>query len=322
MFTIIMVIIFGAIALLAIVGAVRFAKKAKEDDEYRGPTIGARIIAGVALILTALFIFWGTFYTNGVGQAKVTVNYDGTVAGAITTPGAGFKSPLQSFNDWDLFSQNLSYIGGGNNGGTDYSGGTANGPQITTSVANGAQANIDLSVVYSIDADHVQALYEQYRSQELFTKQIIEAAVRSTTRTVPSQYTAVDFRGVSRGEAQQKMQDALQSQLSPYGVKIEVVNLQEVRYSDDVENSLKAVEVANQGKQKAEADLAAAQVAAQQKVVEAQAQADANAVLNNSLTPQLLQQKYIDAINNSKTTFVVPEGSSPLINVPAAPAAQ
>lgn len=257
--------------------------------------------------------FFSTFYTQSVGEAKVIKNFDGTIAGQDLTPGADFKAPWQSFSNWDLFSQELSYS---NDGSTNYSGGEVNGPQITSSVANGAQVNLDLSVVYSIDPESITELYKKYRTQENFTKQVIENAVRSATRTVPSQYSAVDFRGEKRGDAQDQITTALEDKLKPFGVKIEVVNLQEIRYTEDVENSLKAVEVANQKQAEAEANLRATETSAQAQVVEAQAAADANRLLSESLTPQVLQQKYIDAIANGKATFVVPEGSNPLIQVP------
>jgi regulator of protease activity HflC (stomatin/prohibitin superfamily) len=54
--------------------------------------------------------------------------------------------------------------------------------------------------------------------------------------------------------------------------------------------------VANQKQQKAQADLRAAETAAQQKVVEAQAESDANGILSASLTPQVLEQRRIDAL--------------------------
>lgn len=43
---------------------------------------------------------------------------------------------------------------------------------------------------------------------------------------------------------------------------------------------------------------------AQQKVVQAQADADANAILSASLTPQILQQRWIDAVAGSNTIIV------------------
>jgi len=295
-------VILGIIALIALIVAVSTKN------------VIAGIVTAVAVIIGVVVGISSSFYTQGVGEARVLVNFDGTVAGENIEPGAGWKSPLVHFNNWDLFSQEAAYVGKGD---TNYSGGKVNGPQITTSVQNGARVDLDLSVVYSIDADKVSALYKQFKSQERFTQQVIETAIRSATRDVPSQYSAVDFRGDKRGEAQTKIGKALEDRLGKYGVKIDVVNLQEIRYSDDVEKSLKAVEVAEQGAKKAEADLRATQISAQAKVVEAQAQADANNLLTKSLSPQILQQRYIDQLGKG-TVYVVPEGSTPLVGAATA----
>jgi hypothetical protein len=297
LFAVVLLIILGVVAVGSLLVAVF------------GKNLIAVIVAVVAIILGAIVGVTSSFYTQGVGEARVLVNFDGTVAGENIEPGSGWKSPLVHFNKWDLFSQEAAYVGGGD---TNYSGGAVNGPQISTAVQNGARVDLDLSVVYSIDAEKVSTLYRQFKTQERFTKQVIETAIRSATRDIPSQYSAVDFRGNKRGEAQTKIGEALKDRLGKYGVNIDVVNLQEIRYSEDVEKSLKAVEVAEQGAKKAEADLRATQISAQAKVVEAQAQADANNLLTKSLSPQILQQRYIDQLGKG-TVYVVPEGSTPLV---------
>lgn len=295
------IILIGILVLVAVV-AFFAAKGAK--------SVVAGIVGTIALIIAAVVLVFSSLFFQGVGQAKVIVNADGTVAGESLEPGSGWKAPWQSFNEWDLFSQEVTYAGSIDS--TNYDGGVVSGPQITSSVQNGAQVNLDLSVVYSIDAEHVTELYKQFKTQERFTKQVVESAIRSATRDVPSQYSAVDFRGDKRGEAQQGIQLALEKRLTEYGVKIDVVNLQEIRYSEDVEQSLKAVEVAEQSAKKAEAELRATEISAQAKVVEAEAQAEANNLLTQSLSDQILQQRYIDQLGKG-TVYVVPEGSTPMV---------
>lgn len=47
-------------------------------------------------------------------------------------------------------------------------------------------------------------------------------------------------------------------------------------------------------------------------IAEAEGQAEANRFLTESLSPEILTQRYIDALNEG-TVFVVPEGSTPLV---------
>lgn len=290
MFLLILAIVLALLGLVA-VGIAIFSRDAR---------FGAVIGAIITLIGAGVSLFSATFYANGVGEAKVLVNsVDKTVVGTIEEPGSGFKAPWIDFVDFDLFSQELLYAGSGDST-PSYSGGSVSGAEVTVSVggANGGstQANVDISVTYSVDADAVEAIYEGYRSQERFTKQVIEKTILSTIRSVPSAYSATDFRGASRTEAADIITKQLNEKLQPLGVNVDFVNIQNVTYPDEVEAALKDVEVANQKQQKAQADLRAAETAAQQKVVEAQAESDANGILSASLTPQVLEQRRIDAL--------------------------
>lgn len=49
------------------------------------------------------------------------------------------------------------------------------------------------------------------------------------------------------------------------------------------------------------------------EAMEAQGEADANKVLNDSLTDNVLRQHYIDALQNADQLIVTPEGSNTLI---------
>ena len=73
---------------------------------------------------------------------------------------------------------------------------------------------------------------------------------------------------------------------------------------------LRAAEVA---KQKAKNEQETAKVEAETKRIKAQGEADANKVLNDSLTDNVLRQHYIDALKNADQLIVTPEGSNTLI---------
>lgn len=324
---IVIALILAVLTALAVVGAM-FAPVEKSDHAGTWhPRRRVRVVAGAGAVLTVIALLFASVYTQSVGQAKVLINSGGTISGVDASPGWGLKAPWQSVSNWDLFSQTLTFAGNKKDGAPSYTGGQISGFEITSSVARGAQTDLDLQVVYNLNGDRVGELYKQFRTQERFTKQVVEPKVLAVVRTVPTSYTPVEFRGEKRGEATQRMLDSLNGALGDYGITITQVNLQAVRYTSAVEDSIKAVEVAQQGEAEQQAKLRAATVAAQQKVVEAQAaadaariaaqgQADANATLAASLSPSVLQQRYIDALSKASTVYVVPEGSQPLVTVP------
>lgn len=312
-----------AVAAFFVGGAMRRAYKRDGDSFYGNGGVIAIVGGFVGLIGAALLLLFGSvIVSNGVGEAKVYTNPDGTIAFTQTTPGFQSKAPWQDYADFDLFSQEVLYASTYDGGTPAYAGGTVSGAEVTVSVGgvNGGstQANLDISVTYSLDADEAEDIYTKYKSQERFTKQIIEKTILATIRQIPSAYTAVEFRGDKRGEAADRILAALNDKLNQYGVTVDFVNLQDIRYPENVEQSLADVEAANQQALKAEADLRAAEVKAQQKVVEAQATADANAILDASLTPNVLTSQYyntLKSIGEGGNLVVVPSGSTPLVNV-------
>ena len=308
MFSFILFIVLLVIALIALVVTISAKQKGIPG-----------IVTVVALIAAGITIFAGTFWQNSAGEAKVIINsVDRTVVGTIDQPGAGFKAPWEEFIEFDIFSQELKFAGQPGAAPT-YSGGTVNGAEVTVSVGGigggSTQGNTDFTVTYSIDAAAASEIYTEFKSQERFTEQIVVKQFLSIARQVPAEYSATGFRGTDRAAAEQATLDKLNAKLAEYGVDVSSVTIQDVRYPESVEEALKQVEVANQGQQKAEADLRAAEVAAQQKIVEAQAEADANAILSASLTDAVLRQRYLDTLSTlaAEGNLYITEGGSDVI---------
>ena len=136
-------------------------------------------------------------------------------------------------------------------------------------------------------------------------------------RNIPAKYNTLELLN-GREQASNDIKDALSKRWESQGVIVESVSLQEIRYSDEVKARFDAAQAARIEVEKAKAELEATQVSAQQKVVQAQAEADANAILNSSLTEAILQQRYLDTLKElaaAGNLVVVPEGFNGLVNV-------
>jgi len=318
-------IIFIAVGIIAIfVGftvAANGSKRLKNTgDRYERESASATKyvgfgIAGIGAILAVVFALTSMTYSQTQGEAKVLLNIDGTVSGTDVTPGFGTKAPWQSTVDFDLFSQTLQFAGG-KDGAPSYTGGTVNGGEITAPVKGGAQSNFDLSMTYSLDADNVEDIYKQFKSQERFTQQVLVNKALATIRKVPAAYSPVEFRGEKSGEAQETMLTQVQDALEEYGVNVSILNTQNITFSESVEASIQQVEQAQQNEEKARAELRATEVSAQAQVVEATAEAEANRLRSESLTPQVIEAKRIEAYLEAAkqgSLIVVPEGSQPIV---------
>ena len=326
--------ILAVVAALITIGCAVAAARIKPDsyssatqmNNARDTRRGYVLVTIVGFAATLGLGGWSMIYPQSVGQASVIVNMSGTIAQANDKPGLGFKAPWQSRSTWDLFSRPVNYAGK-KDAPPSYTNGEVQGQQVTSSVRGGAQVDFDFSAVYSVSGPSVKELYEKYRSQERFAAQVVEPSILSVVRAVPPIYSPVEFRGDKRGEAQDVMLTRLNERLEPYGVKVTMVNLQNISFSEDVEASIKQVEVAQQNEAKAQAELRAKEVSAKAQIVEAEAkaqatvemargQAEANRMLAESLTEPLLRNAWIEAIKESGNAIVVPDGSTPFVQVP------
>lgn len=324
-------IIFTIILVVVAIGLIAFAVAARKRD-YIGAFWGTLIAGILALIAAGAIIFSATYFQNSQGEAKVIVNsLDRTYQGKITEPSNGLKSPFEEFVPFDTFAQQVTFAGEGT--GPSYAGGDIQGQQITVNVGgvNGGstRANIDLVASYSITPDKIEDIYKEFRTQERFTQQIVQKQILSVARQIPAQYTAVDFRGTKRGEAELAITDALNKSLEKYGVEFSPITLQDIRYPENVENALNAIEEANQAAQKAEAEKRTSEVNAEKALIEAEGrakaqiaeangEAEANRVLSASLTPAVIQQRQTEALMKAAESgkLIVSGNSSPLLQVP------
>lgn len=282
-------------------------------------TSGSRI-AGVigAAVLGALIMAPGSVYRQDVGEAKILKSVSGEVLDSDITAGWSTKAPWVGTVNYDIRNQQVIFASSGEGVSKD-----ASGPQITIQDKEGVSANIDITVRYSIDPAKVEQVHDRYLSQENFVSKFIENDIRAGVRAIPSQYTTLGLLG-NRTEVEDKIREYLESRWIKQGVLVESVSLQEIRYPDEVKQRFSDAQNARTDVEKARAQLEATKVSAEQQVVQAKAAAEANQLLNSSLSPEILQYKQLETLEKvgaAGNTIVVPQGTTPFVQVPA-PAAK
>lgn len=277
----------------------------------------ARWAAVALFFVAALLIVFSSFFRQDVGQANVLRDWTGAIVGYETASGLHPKAPWVDVVTFDVRNQRAVFVSEQEPGQGDNIGGAPDGPQITVQDAEGVTANIDIAVRYSLDPDAVIDIYSAYYNEENLRTRLIFNDIRSVVRSVPGRFTTIEML-TDRNSVQQDILEALQTRWKDDGIIVEDVALQEIRYGEQVTNAYAAAQEAQINVETEQAKLEAAKVSAQQKVVQAQAEADANAILAASLTPAILQQRYLDTLKElaqAGNLVVVPEGFNGLVNV-------
>lgn len=326
-------LVIGGVAVVAGLGLMSYvARKAKQENEeiararetedpwtikstensldgWRkvSPAVGL-----VPVAVGAVIIATSCFYAQDVGEAVVLRNLGGSLAGHTVESGFHLKAPWQDALGWGVRNRQINFY---SDAEYRYDGGSYEGAQVTINDASGTKANIDLQVIYSIDADSVESLYEEYGTQEAFVVNYVSNDVRATAREVAGRYETITLL-TDRSKFTDAISQALAEQWEGRGVIVEQVQVQDIRYSKDITNAYADAQSAEVAKQKALNAQETAKVEAETKKIEAQGEADANRVLTESLTPEVLQQQYNDALKTAAKNgglIVVPEGSQPIV---------
>lgn len=149
-----------------------------------------------------------------------------------------------------------------------------------------------IAVNFSINPEMAQDLYKEvgvnYRSV------IIEPAVQEVVKMVTAQYTAENLISL-RGEVSQKMTQLLSEKISNKGIVVNDFNVLNFDFSEDFNDAIEQKQIAQQQALKAEQDLARIKIEAEQKVVQAQAEADALKLQKQEITTELLELRKIEA---------------------------
>jgi regulator of protease activity HflC (stomatin/prohibitin superfamily) len=325
----ILALIFAFIGIIALIVAASNAKArvvASGDTPNgsafrRGTNViisrAARWAAGGLFLLAIVFLLFSSFFRQDVGQANVLRDWTGSIVGYETGAGLHAKAPWVDTVTFDVRNQRAVFVSEQEPGQGDNVGGAPDGPQITVQDAEGVTANIDIAIRYSLDPDSVIDIYSAYYNEENLRTRLIFNDIRSVVRSVPGKFSTIDML-TDRNAVQEDILKALEARWKDDGIIVEDVALQEIRYGEQVTNAYAAAQEAQINVQTEEAKLEAAKVSAQQKVVQAQAEADANAILAASLTDAILKQRYLDTLKElaaSGNVVVVPEGFNGLVNV-------
>lgn len=284
-----------------------------------------KTVTGALVLGALLFTGFSMLYVQNAGQGVIVTRIGGQIVKDDLTQGLGTKAPWDKVHKWDLFTRDISLTGEQE---ATFDNGEIDASRIATSVKSGeesgAQVWYDLDVTYNFcvaeDPDpevcptlvDLKGLYTRYRSQERFTRQVIYPAIQKAGRSIPSEYTTTEFRGAGNVEAGDKIAAGMNEVLQDIGVQITVATVKDVDFTKKVEESLSLVEEKQQQEEAARADAAAKQVQNEQLIKDAEAKAEANKIIDNSLTDELIRLRQIEAYKKG-TVYVVPDGSTPFI---------
>lgn len=257
------------ITIITFIAAVSLAVKGAMAKKY-GDKCKSWFVAASAAFVCCVLLCMFTVVPAGHTGVLVTA---GKVSPKVLSAGAHFKIPLvQSIVNIDNRVQR-----------TDVEGSAASKDlqTVTTTVS------VNCRVIASESANLYSGIGKSW------DEKIIRPAVQEGIKAVMAQFTAEELI-TKRQETSEKMSESISKKIERYGLVIDDVNVLDMDFSKEFNDAIEAKQTAQQNALKAEQDLARIEVEARQKVVQAQADAEANRIRSESITDKILISEYLE----------------------------
>lgn len=141
-----------------------------------------------------------------------------------------------------------------------------------------------VAVNYRIDSSKASYLYKTVGNN--YEEIVLMPAIKESIKSAIAQFNAEEIT-TNRTVVSESCQKAIQSKVEKYGILIEDFNLTNISFSEEYTKAIEEKQVAEQNLEKA-------QLEAQAKVVQAQAEKEANDLLRQTLTNEVLIQQFIE----------------------------
>lgn len=172
-----------------------------------------------------------------------------------------------------------------------------------------------ISILYHIKKENAADIIENIGTN--YEEVVIKSVFRSASADVCSQFFAKDMHTIKRAEIEREIQARMQSLLSDRGFEIEAVLLKTIQLPPGlymaVENKLEAEQEA----QRMEFVLQREKLEAQRRKLEAEGIRDAQQILQEGISPQIIQWQSIEAFkelaNSPGTRVIITDGKAPFL---------
>ena len=192
--------------------------------------------------------------------------------------------------------------------------------EISFQSSEGLRFTADVNVSYQLAARDVPRFYVKFRSDDLetFTHGFFRDAVRNAFR-ISTGYRAEDINGARQSELADRVLEQLRLAMGAYGLDVLQFGFATPpRPPESVKQAIEGKIAATQLAERAENEKRQAVAEAAKAVEIARGQAQANELLTKSLSPQLMQWKQLEILDqkwNGQFPQVVGSNSVPLLQL-------
>ncbi len=176
----------------------------------------------------------------------------------------------------------------------------------------------DVSILYRVEGGQVPKIVENIGRD--YEEVVILPVFRSAAADITASYYAKDMHTGQRAAIEKSICDLMTKRLQERGFIIESVLLKSIALPPGLTKAIEEKLEAEQDAQRMEFVLAKQRQEVQRMIIEAEGIRDSQKIINEGLTPMLIQFKSIEAFNKLSTSpnskIIVTNGQTPLLLSP------
>lgn len=292
------IIVFFVVAIL-ILTIVK--KQFKENQQAEKIVDLLRIAAGVGILFTILF---KSIVQVDPGEIGVPILF-GNVQESVLTSGLNLVNPLVEVEMLDVKTLTYSMYGQGTEEVADER--VSRDGAITTLSADGLTLTLEITVWFRLNPGEAPQLLRTIGVN--YIDKIVRPAIRTSLRDMAVMFVATDIYSAKRENYIRAVTEDIEKSFQGRGIILEKVLLRNVALPDKVREAIDEKISAEQRAQQMVFVLQKERQEAERKEVEAIGIAEAQRVINETISQPYLQWKYIETlkelVNSPNNSFII-----------------
>lgn len=283
-------------------------------------TIVKRVVLGFFSLVLILF-FFGSYTVINPGYTGVLFN---TMSGSLRTTGQGitFKAPFFTrVQSYPIALRTYTMVKNTNEGSSK------DDDSLDLPTLEGQHIRQDLSVTYNTSEEKAAEVFKNFKGSDIedIENTFIRRTIITVAQNASGNMSLTEIISSKRGALQATIQEKLNIELTKMGFNLDKVNMGASHLPEAIEKQMQQKMAAQQDAQKAEYEMqkettlakavtAKAHGEADANLIKAKAQAEANNLLQKTLTAELVRMKAIEAWDG-RLPMISGGGSMPIINL-------
>jgi regulator of protease activity HflC (stomatin/prohibitin superfamily) len=178
----------------------------------------------------------------------------------------------------------------------------------------GLSVQSQISILFRIQEKSVPSVIKNIGSG---FENIISNVFRSASADVCAQYYAKDMHSGMRAEIEKAILNKMGETLNPQGIEIQAVLMKSIKLPDGLSNSIEQKLQAEQDAMRMEFILKQETLEAERKIIEATGAKDAQKILSEGLTDQIIKIRSIEAFlelaKSPNSKIIITDGKTPYL---------